>query len=100
MKVFQSAKENLAWLGIISSQSNQKYPINVTNISVLLLFNLNLFANYMFLFIEAESFVDYTTGFYTTISSIVTCFDFIILIWVATKLFKFMEYFEDVIQNS
>lgn len=70
------------------------------NLTVLIILILNLIGGCIYLIYEANTFVDFSNSSYTVITSFVYCFDFAIHIWITTKLIKFINHFETIIEKS
>lgn len=87
-------------LGIRSPQFNQKYSINTRSLSAgSLIFITNIIAVIPQLH-EVNNFVDYTYAIKNIATMGQSLFDFGIHIWIAATLFKFIENFQKIIEES
>lgn len=100
MKIFQSIQKYFATLGIQPLQFDQKYSINVRSLMIWLLMFIPVIDGNIPQFYKAKNFEDYTNGIYDISITIENSYDFGIHIWVAAKLFTFIENFEKIIEKS
>lgn len=100
MKIFQSTLKQFAILGIRSPQSNQKILISVKNYVILFIMILGMSVSNGSEVLYAQDFREYTQALYNISTMTVNIFDFLIHIWTAEKLFKFIKSFEKFIEKS
>lgn len=100
MKVLKSTKEYFALLGIIPAQSNQKHPFNLRNGIVYTLFGSCAMFSLIFLIFKADTFVDFSTSFYTTNAVFVNAAYFSIFVWKMSDLFEVVQTLENFIEES
>lgn len=100
MKIFQSIQIYFAMLGIRLPQQNQKYSFNVKSLLVLFQLFVPIIFYHGYQIHKSQNFEEYTKVFYETATVAIATFDFIILVWWADKLYKFIAHFEIIIQKS
>lgn len=100
MKILQNVQNYFAMLGIRSSNSLQQHPFNMKNSVIFLIFTVLFFMSHIFLFCKASSLAEYADGLYQCVTGDFIHIDFVIHIYIVTKLVKFIDNFEKVIQKS
>lgn len=100
MKILQSNRESLAKLGITSSQSVQKYPVNVKNLVCIVWFGLMTISEAMFLITEANTLKEFVAVLNASLTLVVEYIEFLLHVWKMGKLFEFIVNFENLISKS
>lgn len=98
MNTFQTIRTYFAVLGI-QPQRVRKYPHNVATLMILLLMCASVILACIFLFKE-KTIVKCAKAFDGELTTFVASFELAIYIWKSEKLFKFMNKFELIIQQS
>lgn len=100
MKLFQSIQVYFAFLGIKPSQNFQKYPFNATNLVILTIFVQFSVGTTAFIVYDAKSFKQLADAFYPTSLAITATLNFIFIICNSSKVYKFIENYENTIKIS
>lgn len=98
MKLFQIAQIYFAYLGINSS--NQSRFFNGKSAVALFIFSLATVMAIVFLFFEAETFLEYTMNFYTIAAVSGCCIAFTGILFKREQLFELIDKFEKLIDAS
>lgn len=97
---FLTANQKYFELGGLSShQSIQKCPFNKRNAVSLAILNIGAISSISFLLFQSNTFEDYTFSMYGTCCIASGAFNFNIFILKVTKIFKFIDHFEKVIEK-
>lgn len=96
MKLFQVIQKNFEVLGISPNQRSTNGKLVATS----LIYGLSITSSAVFLFFEAESFLEYTSNIYITTAIGVICTYFIIWLIKLEKFFKFIENLESFFGKS
>lgn len=100
MKILESLRETLSKLGITSSQSIEKYPLNAVNVARLFWLFLMVISAFLFLFAEAETLKEYVAILNGSITLVIMFIEFALHVWKMEPLFEFIVNFENLIQKS
>lgn len=96
MKPFQIVKKNLAVLGLAANQ-----PVfNKKLVKICLFYSLDFTLSAVFLFLKAETFLEYTSNIYVTTSLLVICSYFVIWILKLEKFFGLIDTIQRFIGKS
>lgn len=96
MKLYQVIQENWAFLGI---RRDQPF-FNEKSIRTFLLYGFAINSASLFLFFNANTFLEYTQNIYVNCAVLVICAVFTITLFQREKLFKFIDYMERHIDQS
>lgn len=96
MKLFKTAYENFALMGIGSNQSR----INGKMLIASLFLWLTSIFNTTFLIYEANNFKDYTQNLYMTVASTLVAMCYMQIVFQISTLEKFVDDFEKAITES
>lgn len=100
IKILTSTQKHLAFLGIISTQSSHKHPFNLRNVLVSMMFCAGAVSSSIFLIYKADTFMDFSTSFYTTSEMFINSAFFSVFVWKMPRFFELIETLENVIQKS
>lgn len=100
MKIFQTIQKNFAMLGISANQTRERSSINFKNSIAFVLILLNFCSQFINLIFLADNFEEYTICIYAFFTVMMFEMEFGIHVWKMTKLFKFIENFQRLIESS
>lgn len=100
MKIFETARENFAVLGIDAAQSFQKHPFNTKITMAFVLIGLTTFLHVMHIFYAAGNLKERMQSATTTSGSLLISICIITIIFKMRTLFDCIKGFEDVIAMS
>lgn len=96
MKLFQVVQTNFAFLGVSSNQAR----LNGNVVATCLLYGLSVTSSAIFLFFEANSFIEYTSNIYVTTALGVISTYFTIWIIKLEKFFILIDNLENFFEKS
>lgn len=100
MKIFEIIENHFASVGLTASQSLQPQQFNVRNVTVLLIFGLNIFLTGAYIALTATEFEEYVDSLYGC-STVMNCsIVFASLILQMPKLFKFLIKLKRTVNKS
>lgn len=101
MKIFKIIQKQYAILGISSlQQSTQKYQTDRRAIVGFLLFGCNVVSHFVYIFHEANGFMEYMEGVCATSATIMISVSFATMFFKRTLLFKSIDNIEKLIETS
>lgn len=100
MKIFQVLQQNFAILGIDSSQSSRKNPLNAKIFISLFMYGIFIVLSVFYILNEANNFEEYTTGIYSTASIVLTNICYVIITCTMANCFKFIDFLEITLNES
>lgn len=87
-------------MGVYSPHSNQQLSKNIKGLMILFLFSLVFILECIYLFDEAQLFEEYAQAFYAIITIFTAIITLTMHILKRKTSFKYMKYFEDIVQAS
>lgn len=96
----QSINSHLMRVGMISEQSNKAHPLNMRNMTVLLILIAFLACSVMYLIFEPKTLKDYTDSIFLFITVLTVALNFAYVTWKMAEIFRFTKSLEDVINTS
>lgn len=102
VKAFEVVQKHYATIGIISIplQSSQKYPFSVRVFGGFLLFGCSIASHFVYMFYEANNFMEYMDCICATFASIMLFACFAIINSERTLLFESIDKIEKLIESS
>ena len=96
MKFFQSIQKNHVRVGICSKRTNES---NRKIALIFFLFGMSFTCSLVYLCLEANTFLEYSNNMYITTGSAMILIVYTINIFKMSKLFKFIDYLEEMIDE-
>lgn len=100
VRVFQSIQKYFAITGITSHQSIQRHPFNGRNLMVLLMSGMATASHCIYFLFIASSFIEYLTSAFWAFIMFYGFLIFANTIWKMTILFKYINRFNYIIEES
>lgn len=100
MELFKSIREHFAIVGISSFHAHQKHLLNAKNVTVTIILGLTFIVKSMYLVHLAETFFEFTAGFYVVSAIVAVTLGFEVFIWKMPSVFQLIDKFEEAINGS
>lgn len=100
MPILESLHSNLRIIGMTTNRSIQTYPLNARNLTMLLIFGINITCNIGFLIYETNNLMEFTDSLYLTFTAIMALLILIDLIWKMRELFVFVNRVDETVDQS
>lgn len=96
--MFQSTQKYLGILGISSTHTIQKRPINTRSLMILLLCSFFIISSALYLFYVPNSFDEYIAAVNISLTAIVNTIYLVVFFWKTPKLFSLINSTENLFQ--
>lgn len=100
MKILLSVVRGLIVLGLGPQRMDHKYPINSRSLKTLFALFFGLGLSFAYIFLEAQTFEDYTLSLYVCITVLLGGIGFIILMWKNRPICDLIDKTEKTINES
>lgn len=100
MKIFQLVLRGLIELGLGPQQLTQKKPFKSKMVKILCILLFTLCSSCAYLFLEAQTFEDYTLSVYTSSSILLVIVGYTIFMWKNRPICELFDKAEKIIDES
>lgn len=101
MKLIMDAiYSHLMHVGMTSQQAIKKHPLNMLNLTVLLICSIDESTNVLYLVRSATDLREYCDAIYYFITGLASALNFVWVTWKMAEIFRFIETLEDIVNAS